>query len=91
MLSGVTTRVRVADQVPLKEYRTREYRIVSDSITKPPLLSNQDDPPTTVSSRVSVDYPEQTVVKVEVEGKSFKKEFLDMVACEIKEYLKVYR
>jgi len=94
LASPISTRVVVKDTTPVKEFRSKEYEIVSNTIIKPPpeALPDEGSLPTEVSKQVSVSYPEQTVVVVEIEGMGQEKSnIITMVSKEIEEYLSVYK
>ena len=93
-MSPITTRVVVKDNTPFKESRSKEYEIVSQTITKKPTAAqpDEDEFPSYVSERVSVDYPEQTVVEVELEGLGQEKsDIVALVSKEVEEYLSIYK
>ena len=97
MVSTLTTRVVVLDQKPSKEYISKEYKIVTQETQSSDNMPGDNDPPTTKThSRVSVDYPEQTFVKVILHAKNLPKQtgpcdIICMISEEIKRYLALFK
>ena len=96
MVSNLTTRVVVNDQAPAKEYRSREYEIVSKETISSGDMAADKDSSIRTQSRVSVNYPEQTFVKVMLHVTNLPKQpgsgdIISMICKEIKQYLSLFK